>query len=268
MKQTVTRKDLKRLSLEFRSAASRLIRTNFRDAFGNLKRFLTFLESSPILSSYLFSLPRVEVDYKAAISDRRHYSDPLEIPTDPREEAAYIFGLFNYIVANNLDLDHVSHGYGSGSRLQDHMDGFNHRVTSPFVGFLEHHIQTLMLEAGMEDADSVTINVSAPVQQLNFANHSSTISAVNLNTMARHLLSNADQLLHCLENESIDSARKTEMKEMIALTKEHAGCEPPKKSIIKLATEKLSSLANGIKLTHETYQAIEALIKAAKDIAG
>lgn len=53
MEIQVDRKALRKLSGEFRSIASRLIRCEFEDSDDNLKRFMAFIESNPIIRSFI-----------------------------------------------------------------------------------------------------------------------------------------------------------------------------------------------------------------------
>lgn len=49
----ITRQELKKLSLDLRNKASRLLKTDFKEGISNLKRFVNFIEKSPIINDFI-----------------------------------------------------------------------------------------------------------------------------------------------------------------------------------------------------------------------
>jgi hypothetical protein len=267
MNQKITRNELKKLTSEFNTTADRFKQTVFSDASANLKRLLDFIRSTPILIKYIESLPQQQVDYEAAILNKGPY-DPIKMPLDTKEEASFVYNFFLWIETNYHEKlpYYVVYGYGENSKKpQDHMNGFNNRVTVPFVNFLNQHLTDLMNETDVEKNDSVVFNFSAPVQQLNYARDTSNLTVNNSNQsqineiqkLVSTLTKNLDSEEDLLPNQ------KQELIECSELLVEQAE-KKPKKTIIKLIFEKLETIIKFIKTGTTTYEIVSKLIIFAK----
>lgn len=163
MEVQVDRKALRKLSGEFRSIASRLLRCEFHDSDDNLKRFIRFIESNPVIRSFIDEeVATIDVSkYPLLQRDNNHR---WNIPTDPSAEFVYVYSLLRLTDegAHNFSYQSISSFYDrrSSSKIQDSVDAFNKSVVLPFIQRIERHIQNLMTDAGMNDSDKVSVQVS------------------------------------------------------------------------------------------------------------
>ena len=70
-------------------------------------------------------------------------NNKLKLPLDSKEEASYIYQLLKHIDTKNAFI-HVSMGYGSGNKYQDHIDAFNHQVTIHLVNHLREYLEDII----------------------------------------------------------------------------------------------------------------------------
>ncbi len=256
----LTKNDLKKLSLEFRTVSSRLLRSSYDDVFENICRFVTFLEENPLINSYLSRLPVLDVDWPHTIESRRH-RDSFVLPRRPDEEAAYILGLLKWLIKENRSLDNFYLGYGTGSKLQDHLDGFNRRVTSHLVNHISKFIVDLQIEGGFEGSSgNVNVHVAAPVQQLNLATNNSSVTANNFNQpQLAEVNLKAHEALRLLETDETFQGSKDEIQEMIDIALQEGEKKKPTSFTVKAVCEKLSFLASTVKMSAESAQALLSL---------
>ncbi len=163
MEIQVDRKALRKLSGGFRYIASRLIRCEFVDSDANLKRFMAFIESNPVIRSLIDEeVAAVDVGKYPPLG-RNDYNYRWNIPTDPSAEFVYVYSLLRLTNegAHNFSYQIISHFYDrSSTKIQDSVDAFNKSVVLPFIQRIERHIQNLMTDAGMNDSDKVSVQVS------------------------------------------------------------------------------------------------------------
>jgi hypothetical protein len=68
MDYQVTRAEIKKLSRAFRVMASQLLRTESQDGINNLRRFIKFIESNPLLYDFIIKNQVKEYDIPSLIN--------------------------------------------------------------------------------------------------------------------------------------------------------------------------------------------------------
>ncbi len=138
----LTKKELRTLSRDFRVYSSRLLNTNYGNEGGDLNRFIEFIKSNPILQSYIDKCCINKYDIPKIINEK-NYSSKYQLPLKKENEVAFIYQLLYYAFINNADIYTLSHDYGSGNVIQDHIDAFNEEVTSVLITHIRHYIEDL-----------------------------------------------------------------------------------------------------------------------------
>ena len=83
----LTKTELRKISREFRTIASRLLRTEFKQGMSNLKRFITFIEENRIINRFL------QEHHKYDVFEEIYDSNGLvTIPDDSKShEISYVY---------------------------------------------------------------------------------------------------------------------------------------------------------------------------------
>ena len=82
----LTKTELRKISREFRTIASRLLRTEFKQGMSNLKRFIDFIEENRIINEFIQK--HNKHDFKEIILD----SKMNVIPDDSKShEISYVY---------------------------------------------------------------------------------------------------------------------------------------------------------------------------------
>ncbi len=211
MESNIDVKALKKISLNYRVAASRLLKTNFEDGMANLKRFLLFIDNQPIIKKFIDD-NFFEFDVEKEVREcETSYNLLYSIPTEPLNELSFVYQILKYYSENyNNYLDPIPEAYSRDRSLQKHVDEFNKRVVMPFVNLINTFLEELYIEGG-DAALSNPITINNQSGQVNLAQHNSNITATqNLNTEAAKIL---EKFIAALQVEKFDN--KDELKEML-----------------------------------------------------
>lgn len=159
----VDRKALRKVSNEFRGAASRLLNGGFQDSDANLQRFIAYIEKNSIIYGFL-EQEMGKVDVSSYPPVQKVDDSRWNVPTDPSAEVVYVYSLLRGSVRGESGYDYLNlsmYYHPNSSKFQDHVDVFNRSVVLPFINHIEQYLQGLMIDAGIHDRDSTSVNVSS-----------------------------------------------------------------------------------------------------------
>ncbi|WHZ58776.1 hypothetical protein [Metabacillus hrfriensis] len=247
MSQSITLKEneFKKFSKQFRMMASRFLYTSYDDANDNLDRFLQFINSSPIISSFIEEHNKTEYDMHSLIEGSQ-FNTRYKLPLDPSEEIAYVYQMLSYVSTNNIDFFRVIMGY-SGRRFQEMTDSFNNQVVKVLIDHILTYLGELAVDMGYDKKSGGThFNFGGDFRgQLNHAEGQSTISAnqTYIETQIAELKGVSHKYIKALaDDQSIPSEQKEEVAEFLEAAVVEAESDKPKKAIVKTATEKLQDV--------------------------
>jgi hypothetical protein len=160
----ITKKDLKMLSVRFRTVASRLLKTSYDEGMSNLKRFITFIESDLIIYDFIQKQQFKIFDIESIFAGYHYqYWGRYPIPNESeKDEIAFTYQLLKYGLKNCND-DY--HGYAwlakpyQTKSSQEGIDLFNKNVVQPFVHYIENHLTQLQVDMGEDEQAKIHIQV-------------------------------------------------------------------------------------------------------------
>ena len=161
MECQITRPEIQKISLNFRSVANRLLTTKRGSGIPDLKRFLSFIESNPLIYDFVLKHQVKEYDISQAINRYTSLCDGYELPEDKSEEISFIYQLLKYGSENFNDYIQFTVNFGGfyGQRFDDQATNFNKMVVFPFYRYIEIFLSQLLIDLGEDQAKTVTINV-------------------------------------------------------------------------------------------------------------
>ncbi len=263
MEYNINEKELKMLSYNFRTVASRLLSTDFDDAMDNLKRFISFIDTNPVLYDYVDKKMNKVYNIND-IYNTRGYRDRYPIPHSEDEEISFTYQLLNYALENISEYFRLASGYSYSTKLQDQVNSFNKSVVLPFVNHIISYLERISIEMGVNNRKEVSINISGgTVGQFNFSQDGSVIHANNnliVNDIEQFNKLSED-LSKLFKNSPIEEDEQEEIKDILDVTKEQLLAENPKKGIIKICKERLKNAKNIVKEGTAIYMTIKSLVE-------
>jgi len=230
------KKDFQMLSTEFRRIASRLLKTDQDDGLNNVKRFLMFIESNPLIWSFIVEHNTFDFDIETEVQTREIH-DGYPIQPDKSFEISFIYQLLKYCAEHCKDYLSICRFYGSSNKFQDMVDTFNNRVVSLLIGHIEVYLKGVWL--GMGDNEKIHINVNGG--QVAIAQGQGTVNATQNNHYGQthELKELAKTFCKLLESVDLDKDEKEDTKEIVEIAVAEIVSEKPKRSLIRHAIEKV-----------------------------
>lgn len=250
----LTRNEFKKMMYDYNRKANRVMQADYTEYSDVLKKFISFIDSEPIISDYINSCGKCQQNLNDEFKEiQASYGSAIfSIGDTDEEEIANIYAILHYIADNGVSVrSGFAMGYAHDSnKYQDMVSGFNNRVFLVFVNQIESYLTKIGIDIGLDE--KIEMNIS----QMNVANNGSYISATNNYINIEHV----EELVANIEKEvnSLDSEDDIKLvQDSIDVIKEEIKSEKPKKSVLNVALNTLK----GIKGTAEFSAAVIAIIE-------
>lgn len=259
MNNQFSKLELKKISLDFRTVSSRFLRSNMDDVDSNLKRFLSHILETTLINDYVNSCNiltySIEEDVKG-----QGYNQLLSIPTQPKEEVSYVFQLMTYLKDIEHGILNLCHGYGRGSKMQDHVDGFLRRVIQPFVNNINNFMEHLIIDFGENEKSNVKIEVNNS-QGVAISNNGSTTNFKG-EFNSNNVKSVGEEIINALPNESdLSDKEKDEIKDYIEYFLSETKRDKPNIRFVSRMLNQFKKIPNAINFTIQTSEKIQEFIQ-------
>lgn len=245
--EELTKEEFQKISFNFRRVSSDFLNCNEDSYQRMLKKFLSFVNNTLVIKNFINNNNVKSFDF-TYLKDR---SDNIrfKLPVDDSEEIAYIYQLLAFISDNNFDIFYLTFRYGSHNRGTTHrIQTFNNEVVKPLIAQINTHLTEIKIDSGFHGNYSVTNQFTFEQDfrgQINQASGGSTISASQTYKEAdiEELKEYSNEFLSALtESQEINKEDKLTLVELLEVTIQNLEKEQPKKTIIKIAKDKLKNV--------------------------
>ncbi|MBU7595636.1 hypothetical protein FVO58_24530 [Metabacillus halosaccharovorans] len=209
-------------------------------------RFVSYIDSEPILSDFISKNNVLEFDMTETIQQRGYYGK-YDIPIKVNEEIAFIYQLLKYITEKFDRYDTVSRGYAvyKGAKISDSIREFNREVVKLLVNHITDYLEEKAIEMGIDEKPNAKVLVQGNVGQLNFTETGNIQANQNNNQNSnQEFLTNAKELIGLLKEANIENTADKE--DAIDFVEEATNAietgEQPKPSVIRRARESLNKV--------------------------
>lgn len=258
----VTKKDIRKISKEFRVLAGQSIHALYQAANQRLKSLIDFIDATPLLVDYIQTLDSSNVNIASDI-EQLDYNSIFEPGSTREEQIAYYYALLHYVVDNKIEIYHVTSGYSSSSKLQDRVRAFGQNVVFHFVELLELYLSDIVTDMGfdMDENNQFSISINGHGAQVNISQGNSSISAIQSNaTDYSELVKIIESIEKKIPIEMPSDAKVEIIENAKAIRKELTRSEP-RKGLMKSFALGIQSLANRAKYSVEFIAAVTALVQ-------
>lgn len=241
MEYEIKKNDLKKLSLNFRNIASRLLSTDYLYGMENLKRFIDCIETTPLIYAFILKNNETKFDIEQIIKDMG-WNQVYSLPCKKEDEIAFIYQLLKYGLNKFKDYFILAKNYEPGGNFQVKTDAFNKNVVLPFVQHIINYFEELIIDMGLDEKKSINIEVSGGiVSQFNLSQDQSMLitNQTDINNDLSEISNLFEKFIDLLEKEDIPENNKDEIKELVTVIQEEISSKKPRKSLIKTIFDKL-----------------------------
>lgn len=179
----IDKKELKRISYDFRSLASRIIGANYNEVASIMAMFIAYIDRTPLLFNYINSLPKTasaeQIEKDLDEVSASHGRKMLSTGASPEEEVSYIYALFKILTSHQDGIYALGYGYCHSNNFQDMTKAFGNNIVLPFVNNVLGYLVHIGIDIGMDETN--TFNITVNGGQFNLSQDNSTLSAVQNN---------------------------------------------------------------------------------------
>lgn len=148
----MTKKELQKISLQYRTLASQMLKINSQEEMYCIQQFFDFINETSFLKSYIDECITEEYDFKS-IFEEKGWRDILELPSNQKELISYGFQLIKYILDGPKQLIGLCMGYTSSNKFSDNIEAFMRKSIEPFVVAVRTYIELNFIDANDENAN-------------------------------------------------------------------------------------------------------------------
>lgn len=249
----ISKKELKKVSRKFRLLASRVIYARYNEVNPIIKKFVEYLDNTPVIKEYIQSIyveyPNIKDEIKQV--SESYGTSTLSIGDTTEQEVSWIYQILKFISENpSTDTSLLGWGYTSSRKYQDMTKEFGSRLVMPFVNEIERYLSDIATDMGYDEESKFMINVNGGQAQVNISNDNSIINA---NQNIQFNQSDADNIIselkRNLEKELFDNESiKNILIPQVELIESEISEDKPSKTVLKTSIDTVTALLKTVPL--------------------
>ena len=236
----IDKKQLKIISLEFRTIANRLINCHWQTGMDLLKKFITYIDTNAIIRDYVQSYVNPD-DFK----DYKYQTGIVysSMGDSKQEEISFTYQFLKYAVDNCKSDIYHSLAWGYAKEANDAVKEFCTRIILPLVNYIEGYLTEIGIQMGYDENTQFTINVTGGNPQLNIASGNSEIAATqNIGIDVNQLEKIMDEIRGATNTESFGNEEIEQITDSLDAIKAELTSLQPKKGILRTALKGLQAI--------------------------
>jgi hypothetical protein len=236
----IDKKQLKIISLEFRTIANRLINCHWQTGMDLLRKFITYIDSNEIIREYIQSYvnPDDFKDYEYKIGEV--YSS---MGDSKQEEISFTYQFLKYAANNCRGNIYQSLAFGYAKEANDAVKEFCVRIILPFVNYIEGYLTEIGIQMGYDENAQFTINVNGGNPQLNLVSGNGAITATqNIGVDISKLENIIDEIRKTTNTECFAREELEQITDSLDAIKAEITSLQPKKGILRTALKGLQAI--------------------------
>lgn len=236
----IDKKQLKIISLEFRTIANRLINCHWQTGMDLLKKFITYIDTNEIIRDYIQSYVNPD-DFK----DYKYQTGIVysSMGDSKQEEISFTYQFLKYAVDNCKSDIYRSLAWGYAKEANDAVKEFCTRIILPFVNYIEGYLTEIGIQMGYDENTQFTINVTGGNPQLNIASGNSEIAATqNIGIDVNQLEKIIDEIRGTTNTEALGNEEIEQITDSLDAIKAELTSLQPKKGILRTALKGLQAI--------------------------
>lgn len=259
----VNKKDLKKISREFRIIASRVLNAHYADLAKALTKLLNFIHKTPLLAEYIKSLPSTGINPEQEILEvsNGHGQFIFDLGSTSTEEIVNVFEILTAMPKSTDAVVNLCFAYNNGSsHIQDSVKEFGHRVILPFINDLENYLNNIGIDMGIDD--NIQYNITVNGGQVNLSQDNSTLNAVQNNNGVdiAKMQSLIERIMQSMRDNAMAASDTCQISETLTAIKEEMSKQAPKTSVVTLLLDSLKSSATLLATIPEISQKINDFV--------
>ena len=234
--KNIDKKQLKIISIEFRTIANRLITCNHQTGMDLLKKFIAYIDGNELISEYIKGY--VNPDDFEPVEKGTCFSS---MGDTKQEEISYTYQYLKYAIENYHSFYHDM-AWCYAREANDAVKEFCNRIILPFVYYIEEYLIEIGIQMGYDEDKKFTINVIGGTTQVNVANDSATFHATQSNGIdVSQMESIISDIMKYMPN-NLTQEEQEQISDSVEVIRAEVQSASPRKGFIKTALKGLQAI--------------------------
>ena len=151
------KKELRKLSLQFRTLSSQMLKIEEQEGINYIKMFYDFISSTPYFSEYIAECHTTDYDF-VEIYRTKDWHEVLVYPANQEGVVDFGYQHIEYILDGPKQLYLLGMGYTSSNKFKDKITAFMRKSIEPFVIALKSHLELSLIDCTDNNGNMVSDN--------------------------------------------------------------------------------------------------------------
>lgn len=169
----MTKKELKKISLQYRTLSSQMLKIDTEDEKVHIQAFYEFISKTPFIHNYIEECHQQNYDLETVFSHLGYHESVL-LPSDQIELIDFGYQLISCILESKRRLSSYGQHYTTSRKYADMIIALMRKVIEPFVVALRSYLEICMID--MDDVEKTEINTNTVTVFLSYCQKDSGIA--------------------------------------------------------------------------------------------
>ena len=141
----MTKKELRKISLQYRTLSSQMLKIDSQEEINCVKIFFDYITNIPFIMAYISDCHKEDYDF-AEIYKNKSWNDMLTLPDTLEAIVDYGYQLLQYILDGPKQLHALAFGYTSSRKFKDMIAAFMRKAIEPFVIAVKSYLELSLID--------------------------------------------------------------------------------------------------------------------------
>ena len=141
----MTKKELRKISLQYRTLSSQMLKIDSQEEINCVKIFFDYITNIPFIMAYISDCHKEDYDF-AEIYKNKSWNDMLTLPDTQEAIVDYGYQLLQYILDGPKQLHALAFGYTSSRKFKDMIAAFMRKAIEPFVIAVKSYLELSLID--------------------------------------------------------------------------------------------------------------------------
>lgn len=141
----MTKKELRKISLQYRTLSSQMLKIDSQEEINYVKIFFDYITNTSFIMEYIFECHKEDYDF-AEIYKSKSWNDMLTLPSSQEAIVDYVYQLLQYILDGPKQLHALAYGYSNSKKFKDMIAGFMRKAIEPFVTAVKSYLELSLID--------------------------------------------------------------------------------------------------------------------------
>lgn len=170
----MTKKELKKISLQFRTLSSQMLKIDSEEEITHIQAFFDFISENELISDYIKSCHQQDYNFDDIFS-KLSYHQKLVLPSGQEVLIDFGYQLLQYLLQGKRRLSFFGRSYTSSNKYADMINAFMRKVIEPFVVALRTFLELSMIDS-TDSEDELTSSTGQVTVFLSYCQKDSDIA--------------------------------------------------------------------------------------------